>query len=220
MKPRKNVVGEIYGRLIIIDDAESHTKDRRVWVKCDCGKEKVVLLNSLRRGETTSCGCYNQEVITKHGQSTSRIYKIYKGMINRCSNPNMSGYHNYGGKGVAVCKEWLDSFEAFYSWAMQEGYSDSLTIERKNPDGNYEPSNCTWVTEYLQQRNRRKKSGTSSKYIGVSRCKQTNKWLSIIKIHGKAKNLGRYSTEVEAAMARDKYIVENHLEGFSLNFRK
>jgi hypothetical protein len=84
-----------------------------------------------------------------------RLYNIYKGMKRRCYNKNYEEYHNYGGRGIKICKEWLDNFQNFYRWSIQNGYQDNLTIDRINVDGNYEPKNCRWVVMKVQQNNRR-----------------------------------------------------------------
>lgn len=216
-KPKKNVIGEVYGRLEIIGDAPHRTKDRRVYVRCICGATKDVLLGDLRRGDTVSCGCFLQEVITKHGDANARLYKTYKAMLNRCYLPTTERFQNYGGRGITVCPEWRASYEAFRSWALSSGYSDNLTLDRKNVDGDYEPNNCRWATRVTQQRNRRALTTGSSTYIGVSYCKQTGKWIAMIKINRMQKNLGRYGTELEAAIARDQYIIDNKLSDFTMN---
>lgn len=90
----------------------------------------------------------------KHGKRHTRIYDIWRSMRQRCYNPNTNRYKNYGGKGIKVCDEWRESFEAFYEWAMANGYADNLTIDRKDTNGNYEPNNCRWVTMKEQQNNR------------------------------------------------------------------
>lgn len=81
-----------------------------------------------------------------HGMHDTRIYRAWQNMKTRCNNPNSPKFHNHGGKGVKVCKEWSDSFIAFHKWAMKNGYTDELTLDRINGDGNYEPSNCRWAT--------------------------------------------------------------------------
>lgn len=88
----------------------------------------------------------------RHGMRHTRIYNIWRSMRQRCSNPNCINYHNYGGKGISVCDEWNNSFEAFYEWARLTGYEEDLTIDRKDVKGNYEPSNCKW-SSYKQQAN-------------------------------------------------------------------
>lgn len=216
-KPKKDVIGEVYGRLIIIDDAPYRTKDRRVFVKCSCGAVKDVLLGDLRRGDTTSCGCYLQEVITKHGDSTDRLYKIYHGMLNRCYLQTIPGYENYGARGITVCNDWKESYDSFKHWAVNNGYTPDLSIDREDVDGPYCPSNCRWIPMGEQQRNKRKLSGTSSKYIGVSRCTKSNLWICYVKVNRVMQNLGRYITEDEAALVRNNYILGNGLSNFKLN---
>lgn len=217
MKPKKNVIGEVYGRLTITGDAPYRSKDRRVYVSCTCGSSKDVLLGDLRRGDTVSCGCFLTEVITTHGDSYTRLYKIYKGMMNRCYLKTQSQYRLYGGRGIVVCGAWRDSYEAFRDWAVVSGYDDSLTIERRQVNGNYEPDNCGWIPMEFQHRNKQAIKGSSSQYIGVSKCKQTGRWLAKFKIGQAQKNLGRYDTELEAAQARDQYIVDNGYTNFRLN---
>lgn len=90
-----------------------------------------------------------------HGMYRTRIYRIWKGIKRRCLNPNNEYYKDYGGRGISVCKEWED-FKNFYNWAMNSGYSDTLTIDRINNDGNYDPDNCRWVTQKVQNNNTRK----------------------------------------------------------------
>lgn len=138
-----------------------HKKDR-YYAKCvcECGNEKIIPIIEL--GNIKSCGCKNKELRNKytkyHGLSKTRIYNIYRGMLDRCYNLNDDRYCNYGAKGVYVCDEWLnkeDGFIKFYNWSMSHGYNDNLSIDRINVYGYYCPENCRWVTNLVQMNNLR-----------------------------------------------------------------
>lgn len=89
----------------------------------------------------------------KHGKKDSRIYSIWASMLQRCKNPNDISYSLYGNKGISVCEDW-EYFINFDEWAMSNGYQEDLSIDRIDSNGNYEPSNCRWVSMKVQQRNR------------------------------------------------------------------
>jgi hypothetical protein len=150
--------GDRYGRLTIIKEVEKKGDKRQVLCKCDCGIEIIARFTNIRFGTTNSCGCYKIEQGIKtnvtHGDSGSRLYSIWHSMKQRCNNKNSKHYMDYGGRGIFVCDEW-NEFIPFRKWALENGYGDKLTIDRKNVNGNYEPSNCRWLTIQEQQNNKR-----------------------------------------------------------------
>lgn len=170
MRKRKNddpkFLGQRYGRLTVIGFTESTVREGSVaWVcRCDCGNNITVNKpGNVKCGQTKSCGCLKDEqnihnLAEKrrtHGMSETRLFRIWEKMRDRCNNPNVPAYKNYGGRGIKVCNEWDESFVAFYEWAIAAGYNDELTIERVDNDKGYGPDNCCWITREEQQRNKR-----------------------------------------------------------------
>jgi len=135
---------------------------RRVLCKCDCGKEKIILLQNILNGHTISCGCLGaertRERFTKHGLTTHNkqhpLYGVWKAMKRRCDNPNSREYKWYGARGIVVCKEWYDP-KAFFDWATSNGYRPGLELDRIDNNGNYEPSNCRFTSHVINNRNKR-----------------------------------------------------------------
>lgn len=153
-----DLTGERFGRLTVIERKGS-VKKRALWLcQCDCGNTTLVTTNSLKTGNTQSCGCYrlerDVEVNTTHGGTGTRLYNIWNGIKSRCSNPNDTCYQHYGARGITVCDEWKNDFSSFRKWALENGYADNLTIERKDVNGNYEPNNCCWITLVQQGYNK------------------------------------------------------------------
>jgi len=161
----KTVAGQKFNNLTAIEPAghEDYGRRKLLWkFQCDCGKEIITRVESVRAGGTKSCGCRKVKATRetgkanrKHGQSDTRIYRIWNAMQTRCSNPKNCNFEYYGGRQISVCKEWL-VLDIFREWALANGYAENLTIDRyPDKDGNYEPTNCRWITIEDQQRNRR-----------------------------------------------------------------
>ena len=154
-----DLTGQVFGRLTVIERVDLPTKSYAVWLcKCSCGRVKKVRSCHLRNGVIVSCGCYHKEKISKgrrtHGETKTRLYNTWKNMKSRCYWKGHEFYRIYGGRGITVCDEWKNSFETFRNWALEHGYSDKLTIDRIDVNGNYEPSNCRWITQKEQCHNK------------------------------------------------------------------
>lgn len=187
-----DLTGFRYGRLTVVSRGKTVKRPGNrgtltYWIcKCECGNTKEVLNSDLKKGVTTSCGCYQRqrakEANMTHGFSDTRLYSIWSHIKERCTNHNANDFNRYGGVGVSVCEEWLASFESFRDWSLKNGYKDDLTIDRIDGTRGYEPSNCRWATTEQQNNNRknniiveydgkRMTLGQLSKTVGVNYCK-------------------------------------------------
>lgn len=163
----EDITGRRFGMLVALEYAGQKHRRRTYWkCQCDCGNIAIVQTVHLKSGHTSSCGC-KMDIIHKNiakvnyvnGLSQDRIGRIYHNMINRCRNSKMPMYKYYGALGITFCDEWeplKNGFKNFCDWAFQNGYSEKLTLDRIDPNGNYEPSNCRWVDLYVQANNKRK----------------------------------------------------------------
>ena len=153
------VSGQRFGRLTVISEAGRHRKEIAWECRCDCGTSGIVIASyALRNGDKLSCGCLRLEAVlaacTTHGQTGSTEYKIWVGMKNRCFNPRVKGYANYGGRGITVCDRWNESFELFLL-DVGPRPSPKHSIDRRDNNGNYEPGNAQWALPIEQANNSR-----------------------------------------------------------------
>lgn len=161
----KDLTGQRFGKLIVIS-RHGTKRGNATWLcHCDCGNDCVVNAHELIAHDTSSCGCIRKERNnnTKHGKRWTKLYGVWLEIKQRCNNSRCKSYKYYGAKGVIICQEWSGDFMNFHNWAMNNGYTEGLTIDRINPFGNYEPSNCRWITIQEQARNKRN-SNCNEKY--------------------------------------------------------
>ena len=159
-----NLVGKRFGRLTVIERYGYQGKIITWLCKCDCGNSCIVRGDHLKDLSISSCGCLTKELritnATKHSLSGTRLYRIYNCMKNRCYDKKHKHYKNYGGRGITICDEWLNSYISFKTWAESNGYDweaprGQCTLDRKDVNGDYCPENCRWSDMKTQSNNRR-----------------------------------------------------------------
>jgi hypothetical protein len=198
--------GDIFNRLEIVKETDKHIypsgKTRRRFIaKCVCGSpSKSYLLNDLTTGHTKSCGCLDMEQKITHGMHKSRAYQCWADMKTRCDCKENKYYDYYGGRGITYCNKWK-TFEGFWE-DMQEGYSEELTLNRRNNDDGYFKENCMWDNRGFQGHMKRKRKGTLFKSFGITLTRK-GKFVARMKVNEKAVYLGTYQNESLAAKAYD-----------------
>ena len=199
MSNQKDLTGKKFGRWTVLKYAG---KGSGKWTcKCDCGTIKDVKTANLTHGWSISCGCYREEkcikAVTTHGQSRTKLYKVWNSMKQRCENSKIKYYKNYGARGICVCEEWKD-FSNFYKWAIEHDYYNLKrpTIERINNDGNYCPDNCKWTTFLKQAYNKR--ISNPSGIRGISWSVKRKAWVAQFWYKGKPYYVGQFK-DIEQA---------------------
>ena len=164
----KNLLGQRFGKLVVIKYAGKEERGRSLWLcQCDCGNQKVVKARHLLHNDAKSCGCSQHQKPRTTTEDDRRLGDTLQNMKARCNNPNNIHYKNYGGRGITVCEEW-QHVDKFREWAYNNGYKPGLTIDRIDVNGNYEPSNCRWITMQEQQFN--KTDSHLITYKGETKC--------------------------------------------------
>lgn len=217
--------GERYGRLIIIKELSPSVRGRVFMCQCDCGQTKNIYLSDLRNGHIKSCGCLYKEsrhyVSRTHGESNTRLYKRWGWIKNRCYNPNTKHYSDYGGRGIILFDKWFNDVVAFINYCKSlKGWNDhTLTLDRIDNNGNYEPGNLRFVTRTIQSRNRRIKKDNKTGYVGVTIEVMPSgniRYRASIGVNNKKITIGSFRSARLAYNARCKYITENNLKGYNI----
>jgi hypothetical protein len=163
----EEILGTRFGRLVVVGFQKKKPPNRGwSWVcRCDCGNTHIASPNDIRNGKIKSCGCYHREASKKRAQkfendvySNKRLYSIYNGIKKRCYSCNEPRYRDYGARGIIMCDIWIDKecgFDNFVTWSNANGYDDTKSIDRIDVNGNYEPSNCRWISMKEQNLNKR-----------------------------------------------------------------
>lgn len=194
-----DLTGQTINGITFFEIAGRNNNKKIVWkVRCHCGKFFETVGSSVKRGHTSSCGCSRKG----HGGQYTRLYSIWQSMKSRCYYNKNKNYKYYGGRGIIVCDIWKDSFQEFESWALNNGYSDELTIDRINTNKDYTPDNCRWTTPEKQAINRRTQSNNTSGHRGVVRSECGKRWRAQIHSKGKGYNLGTFANLEDAVRAR------------------
>lgn len=164
----ESYIGKKYNYLTITGFGYNDFGKRCFKCECDCGKEKLIITTDVINGAVKSCGCMRNNILRKlstvHGGCLyghpERLYRIYRGMIERCHNKNNTKYNDYGGRGITVCSDWRENYDTFRTWAIENGYDENKSrkeqsIDRIDNDKGYSPDNCRWTTMKVQRTNQR-----------------------------------------------------------------
>lgn len=222
--------GQRYGRLTVLHEGERRIVPskpygmRTVWCVCECGTVTHPTLQSLRNGDTESCGCGKVANLvalaaaqTTHGHAGHPLYATWRDIWRRCADPSVKSYKDYGGRGIRVCEEWRDVAQ-FIAWveANLGSRPEGREMDRVDTDGDYAPGNVRWATRAQNNVNRRKTANTSSRFVGVTR--KRNRWQAQMKVNYRHITLGVFASEEDAARAYDRAAQEEWGPFVRLNF--
>lgn len=213
-------------KLVLLEDLgmlypneSSKEKKRYGLYKCVCGNKFKTQTQGVKNKRIKSCGCLqkkitaenNKKTKTTHGLYNTKLYRLWNGIMQRCTNPNRKDYISYGGRGITVCDRW----KVFKNFAddMYPTFKEGLSIDRINNDLGYSPENCRWATKTVQSRNTKVlQKNNSTGYRGVIFVKSRNIFRVQIGLNSKLIHLGYFTDKLEAAKAYDKYVTDNNLE--------
>ena len=238
VKTKEDLTGKRFGRLVVIEQSDDYVTPKgehnAKWkCLCDCqrGKENVtytyVLGSSLKRGTTQSCGCIHKEMMREkystHNMTDSRLYLVWKGMKARCYIKSHNHYEQYGARGIVVCDEWKNDFQAFYNWSMQNGYDENALrnecmLERKDVNGNYCPDNCCWASATTQCINQNLRKDNKTGIKGVNWDNKRNMWQAQLQINKKKvlnEHFNNFDDAVRARKDAELKYFSKYLDNYS-----
>lgn len=198
-------VGYRIGKLLVVKLEREDPRGKTWLCKCDCGNDIILnnyqLIQGGKRRPNKSCGCKEYRYNGKVGKNL-RLYHTWYGMKRRCYDKGSGSYKRYGAKGVAVDEVWIEDFNNFLEWALNNGYKDGLTLDRIDSKQGYSPSNCRWATYNTQMQTRGKMGNNTTGVTGVSHSKKTDRYSAYIQRDGIQKNLGVFDDLERAKEAR------------------
>lgn len=219
-----DLTGQRFGRLLVKKEIDKSRCGSIMWeCLCDCGKRTIVRGTHIRSGAIKSCGCYKREIVSAihaiHGFWSHPLYNTWLGMIDRCyDSKNCISYKNYGARGITICAEWLSGPKGFVLWAEKNGWKNGLQIDRIDNDKGYAPNNCRFATPSENALNTRLlQARNTSGFRGVSWHKKHKKYRAMVNLNSKTYWLGSYKTAIEAAEARDAFVIKKGIRTL-LNF--